>query len=209
MDENIRVLDIVIPPEADVKLPDPELVNYYKEYDNRNIFIDYDIDENLFDVTKQILEYNRLDKLNKVPINKRREIKLFINSFGCDLYQAYSLIATILASKTKVVCINMGVCMSAGLLILLAGHERYAMKFSTAMIHQGSGAAQGSYSEMEEQQKNYRKLIDTMKDYILDRTKIEPALFARKKSKDWYISDTEQVELGIVSGIIENLDDSL
>ena len=209
MDENIRVLDIVIPPEADVKLPDPELVNYYKEYDNRNIFIDYDIDENLFDVTKQILEYNRLDKLNKVPINKRREIKLFINSFGCDLYQAYSLIATILASKTKVVCINMGVCMSAGLLILLAGHERYAMKFSTAMIHQGSGAAQGSYSEMEEQQKNYRKLIDTMKDYILDRTKIEPALFARKKSKDWYISDTEQVELGIVSSIIENLDDIL
>ena len=209
MDENIRVLDIVIPPEADVKLPDPELVNYYKEYDNRNIFIDYDIDENLFDVTKQILEYNRLDKLNKVPINKRREIKLFINSFGGDLYQAYSLIATILASKTKVVCINMGVCMSAGLLILLAGHERYAMRFSTAMIHQGSGAAQGSYSEMEEQQKNYRKLIDTMKDYILDRTKIEPALFARKKSKDWYISDTEQVELGIVSGIIENLDDIL
>lgn len=209
MDENIRVLDIVIPPEADVKLPDPELVNYYKEYDNRNIFIDYDIDENLFDVTKQILEYNRLDKLNKVPINKRREIKLFINSFGGDLYQTYSLIATILASKTKVVCINMGVCMSAGLLILLAGHERYAMKFSTAMIHQGSGAAQGSYSEMEEQQKNYRKLIDTMKDYILDRTKIEPALFARKKSKDWYISDTEQVELGIVSGIIENLDDIL
>lgn len=209
MDENVQVLDILIPPEADVKLPAPELVNYYKDYDNRNIFIDYDIDDSLFDVTKQILEYNRIDKANKVPEKKRHEIKLFINSFGGDLYQAYSLIATILASKTKVVCINMGVCMSAGLLILLAGHERYAMRFSTAMIHQGSGAAQGSYSEMEEQQKNYRKLIDTMKDYILDRTKIEPALFARKKSKDWYISDTEQVELGIVSGIIENLDDIL
>ena len=209
MDENIRVLDILIPPEADVKLPDPELVNYYKEYDNRNIFIDYDIDENLFDVTKQILEYNRLDKSNKVPVNKRKEIKLFINSFGGDLYQAYSLIATILASKTKVVCINMGVCMSAGLLILLAGHERYAMKFSTAMIHQGSGAAQGSYSEMEEQQKNYKKLIDTMKDYILDRTEIDSKMFGRNRQKDWYISDTEQVELGIVSGLIENIDDIL
>ena len=209
MDENIRVLDILIPPEADVKLPDPELVNYYKEYDNRNIFIDYDIDENLFDVTKQILEYNRLDKLNKVPVNKRKEIKLFINSFGGDLYQAYSLIATILASKTKVVCINMGVCMSAGLLILLAGHERYAMKFSTAMIHQGSGAAQGSYSEMEEQQKNYKKLIDTMKDYILDRTEIDSKMFGRNRQKDWYISDTEQVELGIVSGLIENIDSIL
>ena len=28
MDENVQVLDIVIPAEADVKLPSPELVHY-------------------------------------------------------------------------------------------------------------------------------------------------------------------------------------
>ena len=45
MDENIKVLDIVIPEEIeDVKLPSPELVKYYKDYDNRNIAIEYDID---------------------------------------------------------------------------------------------------------------------------------------------------------------------
>lgn len=47
MEENIQVLDIVIPPEADVKLPSPDLVHYYKDYDERNISIDYDIDDNL------------------------------------------------------------------------------------------------------------------------------------------------------------------
>lgn len=86
-----------------------------------------------------------------------------------------------LASKTPIRTINMGVAMSAGLLILLAGHERYAMKYSTAMIHRGSGGAQGTYEQMEEQQKNYKKLIDTMRDYILERTNIDTKLFNKQK----------------------------
>lgn len=206
MAENIKVLDIEIPEEIeDVKLPSPELVKYYKDYDNRNIAIDYDIDESLFEVTKQILEYNRQDK--DIPIDKRRPINIYIMSYGGDLYQAYALISTMLVSKTPIRTINMGVAMSAGLLILLAGHERYAMKYSTAMIHSGSGGAQGTYEQMEEQQKNYKKLVDMMRDYILERTNIDTKLFNRQKSKDWYLNDKEQVELGIASKIIDNLDE--
>jgi len=206
MDENIKVLDIVIPEEIeDVKLPSPELVKYYKDYDNRNIAIDYDIDESLFEVTKQILEYNRQDK--DIPTDKRKPINIYVMSYGGDLYQAYALISTMLASKTPIRTINMGVAMSAGLLILLAGHERYAMKYSTAMIHSGSGGAQGTYEQMEEQQKNYKKLVDMMRDYILERTNIDTKLFNRQKSKDWYLNDKEQVELGIASKIIDNLDE--
>lgn len=204
MDENVQVLDIVIPAEADVKLPSPELVHYYKDYDERNISIDYYIDENLFEVTKQIMEYNRKDK--GIPVEKRKPINIYIMSYGGDLYQAYACIATMLASKTPIRTINMGVAMSAGILLLLAGHERYAMKYSTAMIHQGSGGAQGTFSEMEEQQKNYRKLIDCMRDYILDRTNIDMKLYNKNKTKDWFLTDKEQVELGIVSKIVDDID---
>lgn len=35
MNENVQVLDIMIPEEAEVKLPSPELVHYYKDYSNR------------------------------------------------------------------------------------------------------------------------------------------------------------------------------
>ena len=204
MDENVQVLDIVIPAEADVKLPSPELVHYYKDYDERNISIDYYIDENLFEVTKQIMEYNRKDK--GIPVEKRKPINIYIMSYGGDLYQAYACISTMLASKTPIRTINMGVAMSAGILLLLAGHERYAMKYSTAMIHQGSGGAQGTFSEMEEQQKNYRKLIDCMRDYILDRTNIDMKLYNKNKTKDWFLTDKEQVELGIVSKIVDDID---
>ena len=103
--------------------------------------------------------------------------------------------------------VNMGVAMSAGLLILLAGHKRYAMKYSTAMIHSGSGGTQGTYKQCEEQQKNYKKLVDMMRNYILERTNIEVKLFKKQWTKDWYLTDKEQVELGIVSKIVENLDE--
>jgi ATP-dependent Clp protease protease subunit len=205
MEENIQVLDLIIPPEADVKLPSPDLLLYYKNYDNRAIAVDCDIDDSLIETTKQIVEYNRSDK--DIPVEQRKPITIFIMSYGGDLYQAYALISAILASKTPVRTVNMGVAMSAGLLILLAGHERYAMKYSTAMIHSGSGGAQGTYEQMEEQQKNYKKLIDMMRDYILERTNIDPKLFKKMCSKDWYITDQEQVDYGIVSKIVDSLDE--
>ena len=205
MEETIQVLDLIIPPEADVKLPSPDLLLYYKNYDNRAIAVDCDIDDSLIETTKQIVEYNRSDK--DIPVEQRKPITIFIMSYGGDLYQAYALISAILASKTPVRTVNMGVAMSAGLLILLAGHERYAMKYSTAMIHSGSGGAQGTYEQMEEQQKNYKKLIDMMRDYILERTDIDPKLFKKMCSKDWYITDQEQVDYGIVSKIVDSLDE--
>lgn len=206
--EEMQVLDIVIPEElTDIKLPSPELVHYYKDYDKRRIYINYDIDDSLFEITKQIMEYNRQDK--DKPIEEITPIIIYIQSYGGDLYQAYTLISTILASRVPVYTINMGVAMSAGFLILLAGNKRYAMKYSTAMLHTGSGGASGTFEQMEEQQKNYKKLIDTMRDYILERTKIDVKLFNRNKSKDWYLTDKEQVELGVVNEIVASLDDIL
>lgn len=207
MNEDVQFLDIVIPKSvANMELPAPELVQFYKDYDNRNIFIS-DIDEDLFATTKLIYDYNASDKGK--PIEERKPITIQIMSYGGDLYQAYALISAILASTTPVITINCGVAMSAGLLILLAGHKRYAMKYSTAMIHSGSGGAQGTYEQMEEQQKNYKKLVDLMRNYIMERTTIDSKLFNKNKTKDWYITDSEQVELGIVSKIVENLDEIL
>lgn len=205
MNEDVQFLDIVIPKSiANMELPAPELVQFYKDYDNRNIFIS-DIDEDLFATTKLIYDYNASDKGK--PIEERKPITIQIMSYGGDLYQAYALISAILASTTPVITINCGVAMSAGLLILLAGHKRYAMKYSTAMIHSGSGGAQGTYEQMEEQQKNYKKLVDLMRNYIMERTTIDSKLFNKNKTKDWYITDSEQVELGIVSKIVESLDE--
>lgn len=204
--EETQALNIVIPKELEnLKLPSPELLDYYKDYDDRCISIDCEIDDSLFDATKQIIAYNKADK--GIPVEERKPIKIYVMSYGGDLYQAYAFISTILASQTPVITVNMGVAMSAGLLILLAGHKRYAMKYSTAMIHSGSGSASGSYEEMEASQKNYKKLIDMMRDYILKRTTIDTKTFSKNKTKDWYLTDADQLKYGVVSKIVENLDE--
>lgn len=54
---------VEIPKELEnVKLPSPDLIQYYKNYNERRIFIDYDIDDSLIEASKQIMEYNIQDK---------------------------------------------------------------------------------------------------------------------------------------------------
>lgn len=203
-----QVMNYTIPEEiTTLKIPNPILVDHYKDWDERAIYIDYDIDESLFAVTKQILSYNRADK--NIPVKERKPIHIYIHSYGGDLHQTNALISTMLASKTPIITVNMGVAMSAGFIILLAGHKRYAMKYAQGMCHQGSGGATGTYDQMEEQQKNYKKLIDGMRSYILERTSIDSKTFGKNKSKDWYMSADEMLEYGVVGKVVDSLDEIL
>jgi ATP-dependent Clp protease protease subunit len=106
-----------------------------------------------------------------------------------------------------VITVNTGVAMSAGLLILLAGHKRYAMKYSTAMIHPGSAVHSGDYEQMQESQKNYKRTVDMMADYIIERTNITKKKLSNNWTRDWYVSDKEQAELGVVDKIVDSLDE--
>lgn len=203
LDGAVKVLDIVIPPEADVKLPDPSLLAYYNDKQERAIWIDSDIDDCTYEITKQIYEYNRQDK--DIPVESRKPIKIYINSFGGDLYQCFALISAIGASKTPVYTINTGVAMSAGMIILLSGHKRFAVKYSIAMCHSGSGSVGGDFEQTQSAMDNYKKMVDTMKTYILERTKIDSKTLSRKWTKDWYMFSDEQVSLGVANEIVEDI----
>lgn len=204
MEENQLLIQIPKGLE-NMELPAPELVQYYQELRDRQIFIDYDIDENLIEASKQIIRYNMEDKGK--PVEEREKIKVYILSYGGDLSIAYSFIALCETSRTPVVTVNMGVAMSAGLLILLGGHERYCLKRSRALIHSGSGGLQGTYEQIEESQKAYKKMVEEMGEYIMGKTGIDAKLFNKNKSKDWFLTDEEQVELGVVSKIVDSIDE--
>lgn len=200
------MITIPIPNDvANFKLPDPDLLRYYRDYGDRVCYIDTDIDDDTFEITQRIFEWNRQDKGKKVE--ERKPIVMIINSYGGALDQAFALISAMRASKTPIKTVNASVAMSAGLLILLAGHERYAMKYSTAMIHPGSAVHSGNYEQMEESQKNYRKTVNMMKEFIIERTNIDPKELSRKWGKDWYVDSADQISLGICGKIVDNLDE--
>ena len=201
-----ELMQIMIPQNLEnMQLPSPELLTYYRNLEDRVIWIDYGVDETILEVSKLIMYFNKLDK--DVPIEARKPIKLLLYSYGGDGQACFSLLDIIALSKTPVWTINMGVAMSAGLLILLAGHKRFCLKNSTALAHSGSGGTSGSYESTEAQMKDYKHFVQTMRDYIIERTKIDSKLMNKKKSQEWYIYASEQVEFGIVDKVIDDIDE--
>ena len=194
-----------LPPQANMQIPDPDLLNYYKLANDRIFFIDFEIDETLMGLVKEILRINRED--TGVPAEKRKPIVFAIMSYGGDLDVTYTFIDVCALSKTPIITVNLGSAMSAGILLLLAGHKRYAFQHSQAMIHSGSGGMEGTFEQIEASQNFYRDQVAKMRAYILSRTNIDTKLFNRKKTKDWYINADEQLDLGIVDAVINDLDE--
>ena len=93
---------------ANYKLPDPTLIDYYKRLKNREILINQDIDDWVVEWTQEIIEWNRIDKNEGIPIEDRIPIKIFINSNGGSLNAIMELITICNMSITPVYAIGMG-----------------------------------------------------------------------------------------------------
>lgn len=202
----MEVLDIALPEKLeDIKLPSPEMVNYWRLAEERIFYIDYEIDESILEIQRTIIAINIADK--GIELDKRVPIKIFIDCPGGLLSETMSLSTIIMMSKTPVITVNIAEAYSGGCLLLLAGHKRYTLPYAKAMIHSGSGGVSGTYEQTEQAQKLYKKQVDEMSAYILKRTKMDEKIYKKNKSKDWYMDATEQVMYHVVDKVVESLDE--
>ena len=190
-----------------LQLPDPGLLQYYQDEQDRVLWIEGEINESLYNFSKLILRYNKEDK--NIPVEQRKPIKIFVHSPGGLLDETLAFIALIGISKTPVWTINSGWAFSAAGLILMAGHKRFALPNTQCLIHSGSGYVGGNFEAAESQMKNYKNLIDKMRSFILDKTTIDPKIFKKKQSTEWYLDANEMIDNGIVDKIIDDLDEVL
>ena len=186
-------------------LPAPSTLMYYLDRNDRMSWLEGDVDEDVLSLEKQILYFNRCDA--GIPPAERKPIKLLIYSYGGDGVASFSLIDVILNSQTPIYTINMGVAMSAALVILLAGHKRYCLPRSVALIHSGSGGTNGTYEQNEAQMKDYQHFVGVMRDFILERTSITAKTFNKQKGKEWYLYAADQVSHHVVDAVINSLDE--
>lgn len=199
---------VMLPKDVEnLQLPAPELVTYYKNDNDRVFWIEDEIGDGLFEYSKQILRFNQEDK--DIPIEERKPIKFFIDSPGGDLETMLAFIGLVGISKTPIWMINAGIAYSAAGLILMSGHKRFALPNSQCLIHTGSGQLGGTFDQTTEQMKNYKQMVEKMKNFIISHTNIDQKLFNKNKSKDWFITTDEQLELGIVDKIVDDLDEIL
>ena len=189
-----------------MQLPDPSLVNYYKLAEHRIFYVDYEIDEAILELQRSIILINMVD--SDIKPEDRVPIKIFIDSPGGLLSETMSLATTIIMSTTPVITVNVAEAYSGGALLLLAGHKRYAFPYAKAMLHTGSTSGMaGTYEQSEQAQKNYKKQIEEMGSYILERTGMDEKLYKRNKAKDWYMDVNEQLSTGVVHKIVSSLEE--
>lgn len=204
----IQLLYIALPQNLEnMTLPSPEMVNYWRLAEERIFYIDYEIDEGVLEIQRAIIAINIADR--DIEPSMRKKIRIFIDSPGGLLGETMSLATTIILSKTPVITINIAEAYSGGALLLLAGHERYAFPYSKAMIHTGSGGVQGTYEQTEQAQKVYKKQVDEMGSYILERSGMDEKIYKKNKAKDWYMDSEEQIKYGLAHKIVTNLDEIL
>ena len=201
-------IELAIPKNLEtLQLPAPELLSFYKDLERRVIWVEGEIDCCLLESVKWILRWNQED--TGKPKEERIPIRMMINSPGGDLYATYSCVDVMLASETPIITVNMGMAMSGGFMLLIAGEKRFALKNSTALYHSGHGGFEGSASQIETATKHYKKQLAQMQEYILSRTTMDIKTYKKYKDADGWVDSQEQVNLGVVHGIVESVADIL
>lgn len=184
---------------------DPHLVNYWQMANERIFYLDTDITTNVLELQKHIISINIADK--DLETKDRKPIVIMIDTNGGWLNETLCLCSTIMMSKTPVYTVNVCEALSGGALILMAGHKRFAMPYSVALIHSGSGGTYGTHEQTIAQQNNYNNRIKVMRKYILERTGMNERMYKKHSDKEWYLSAEEQVENGLVDYIVTSLED--
>lgn len=194
---------------CNLKLPDPYLLNYYEQVDNRIIWLDHELTEEGIEIVKKILTWNLEDNDKNIPVEDRKPIKLMLMSPGGDVYTMTSIIDTIRLSKTPVWTCAFGLAASAACLLLMSGHKRFCMPTAHAMWHAGSAGMSGTMSQVQDTTNHLNVLESQMNEMLFERTKVDKKKFNKVKKSDWYMDAGEMVEWGFVDKIVESLDEIL
>ena len=201
-------LDIAIPQNAEnLQLPDPSLLQFYKNYENRILWIDDEISTLTLEYAKMIMQWNFEDKKNNIQIEERIPIKVIFFSPGGDLEVNNCLVDTIQLSKTPVIGVNVGMAASSGCFIYLACHKRYTFPTAEFLLHKGQGTFSGSYDEVVAALLNYQRQIEELGNFVLARTNIPKEEFESHFSSDWYLDVNEAIKYGVAEKIITSLDE--
>ena len=194
---------------ANVKLPDPTLLDYYKRLKRREILINQEIDDGIIEWTQEIIEWNREDK-DIEDISQMTPIKIFINSNGGSLNAIMELITICNLSRVPVMAIGMGKCYSAGGLLLMGitKGNRYILSTTEALIHDGNMSGYGgdtgkAIDDLEQTKKNEEKV----KKFILSCTNISEDLYDKNYRKNWWLDSSEIIKYGLADHVIENIEE--
>jgi ATP-dependent Clp protease protease subunit len=179
---------------------------------DRTLLFNKEVDQtSIGELSKSILEINvddsyitQLYKLHGL-LYTPEPIKIYIDSYGGDIYQCLGIIGIIENSKTPIHTITTGCALSSGFLIAIAGHKRFSYNKATFMYHQISHESlEATLKDQTDDIIETKRLQDIVEKFVCKNTKI--TIKQLKKSytekNDWYMTSKEALKLGVIDKII-------
>lgn len=163
----------------------------------RIIFVGTPIDDQVANVVvAQLLYLSREDA--------DREISMYINSPGGQIYAGLAIYDTMRMIPNKISTVAVGVTASFGTVLLAAGTkgQRYALPHATIHMHQPLGGAQGQASDIEIQAKEIIRLKERLNEILSDNTGQPIDVIIKDTERDFYMNAEQAVDYGLVDKVL-------
>lgn len=136
--------------------------------------------------------------------DSKKEIQMYINSPGGEVYSGMAIYDTMqyIKSPVSTICVGLAASMAA---FLLAGGEkgkRFSLQNSRILIHQPSGGSQGQASDIKIQAEEILKIRDEMNHILAKNTGQDIKIIERDTERDFYMRAAEAAKYGIIDKVI-------
>jgi ATP-dependent Clp protease protease subunit len=170
---------------------------YSRLLKDRIIFITGEIDDNLANVVIAQLLFLESE-------NPDKDIHLYINSPGGSVTAGMAIYDTMQYIKPDVSTICVGMAASMAALLLLAGTKgkRYALPYSTIMIHQPLGGFQGQATDIAIHAKEILRIREDMYNVMAKHTGQSKTKIATDTNRDNFLTSEEAKAYGIIDEVI-------
>lgn len=133
-----------------------------------------------------------------------KDISLYINSPGGEVYSGLAILDTMNFIKPQVstICVGMAASMAAVLLSAGAKGKRFCLPHSKVMIHQPSGGAQGQQTEIEIVAEEIKKTRRELNQILSDASGQPIEKVQADTERDNYLTASEALDYGLIDRIV-------
>ena len=173
---------------------------FNKLLDDRILMLTGEVDDYICDLIKAQLLYME-------SIDNDKDITLYLNSGGGDVYSGLGLVDVMDFIKPDVITINTGLAASMAAVILCSGTpgKRKALLRSRTMIHQPMTGF-GSYaqaSDMEIEAREINSLKKELYEIISDNSNQTYEKVYKDSDRDYWMTSKEALKYGMIDEIIK------
>lgn len=164
---------------------------------DRVIFLSGHIDSDLANIVIAQLLFLESD-------DQKKEIQMYINSPGGEVYSGMAIYDTMQYIKPKVSTICVGLAASMAAFLLSGGEKgkRFALPNSRILIHQPAGGTQGQASDIKIQAEEILKIREEMNQILAKNTGQPLKIIERDTDRDFYMRSEEAKKYGIIDKVI-------